>query len=217
MTRPVGGACFRHDVIYLPKPALDPYLPARIGPFARPLFERPGLGGLSASAVAALWREWDEIPERVMPQAADTVCRLVGLAFGAAAGDHDEAVRQGRLTQAKRFIDGCLADPELSPARAAAALRISERALYALFETSGTTFAAYVRRRRLEECRAALLAHPARPVMDVALAWGFGSMASFYRAFQAAFGLPPGELRLVAVKRANHRSNAENATRSSGE
>jgi AraC-like DNA-binding protein len=135
-----------------------------------------------------------------MSVAADTLCRLIGLAFGAAAGDHPEAVRSGQLAQARRFIDSRLTDPGLSPARTAAALRISERTLYALFELSGTTFAAHVRRRRLEECRAALLANRSRPVMDVALSWGFGSMPSFYRAFQAAYGLSPSELREATVE-----------------
>ena len=142
----------------------------------------------------------DDIPEGAVSPAADTLCRLIGLAFGAAAGDHAEAVRGGRLTQARRFIDSHLTDPGLSPARTAAALRISERSLYALFETSGTTFAAHVRRRRLEQCRAALLANPTRPVMDIALSWGFGSIPSFYRAFQAAYGLSPGEVRDATVK-----------------
>jgi transcriptional regulator GlxA family with amidase domain len=56
-----------------------------------------------------------------------------------------------------------------------------------------------VRRRRLEECRAALIADPTRAVIDVAFAWGFGSMPSFYRAFQGAFGLSPGEAREQAL------------------
>ena len=199
-TRPIEGARFRHDIVYLPKALLDPYLPRVIGPLARPLSERPGVGGVAASAVAAFWREWDEISDSAMLLAADTLCRLVGLAFGADAGDHAEAVRSGRLTQARRFVDRHLTDPQLSAARAAAALRISERTLHALFESTGTTFAAHVRQRRLEECRAAALACPSRPIMDIALAWGFGSMPSFYRAFQAAFGLTPGEMREAAAQ-----------------
>ena len=200
VTQPVSGAGFRHGVLLLPKPMLDPHLPAQTGAFSRPLPEGPGLGGLAASALESLWREWDDIPEASMSLAADTLCRLVGLAFGAAAGDHAVAIRRGRLARARRYIDSHLTDPELSLARAAAALRISERTLYASFEIEGTTFAAHVRRRRLEECRDALVACPSRPVMDVALSWGFGSMPTFYRAFQAAFGLSPGELREAAAK-----------------
>ena len=199
LVQPVTGARYRHKTLIVPKPLLDPHLPRRPGAIARLLADRPGLDGLAASALEALWREWDGIPESAMTRAADTICRLIGLAIGAADGDHAEVVRYGRLTQAKRYIDRRLADPGLSAARAAAAMQISERALYALFGASGTTFAAHVRRRRLEECRAALLANPSRPVMDIALSWGFGSMPSFYRAFQAAFGVSPGDLREAAV------------------
>jgi transcriptional regulator GlxA family with amidase domain len=56
-----------------------------------------------------------------------------------------------------------------------------------------------VQRRRLEECRAALIADATRAVIDIAFAWGFGSMPSFYRAFQGAFGLSPGEAREQAL------------------
>ena len=128
----------------------------------------------------------------------------------ASADDHGEAVSGGQLAQARRYVDGHLTDPGLSAARAAAALRISERTLYALFETSGTTFAAHVRQRRLEECRAALLANPSRPVMDIAFAWGFGSMPSFYRAFHAAFGVSPSDLREAATLESSKASSADN-------
>jgi AraC-like DNA-binding protein len=110
-------------------------------------------------------------------------------------GAQPDAVRAGRLTQAKRYIDRHLANPDLSPASVAAALGISVRTLHLLFEPSGSSFARYVLRRRLDECRAALLASPTRPVTDIAFAWGFNNLSSFYRAFQAAFATSPGDLR----------------------
>jgi AraC-like DNA-binding protein len=116
-----------------------------------------------------------------------------------AADAQPDAVRAGRLTDAKRYIDRHLADPDLSPAKVAAALGISVRALHLLFEPTGGSFARTVLRRRLEECRAALLANPTRPVTDIAFAWGFGSLSGFYRAFQAAFGLTPGDLRAASL------------------
>jgi AraC-like DNA-binding protein len=104
-------------------------------------------------------------------------------------------VRANRVTQAKRHIDRHLADPGLSPANVAAALGISVRTLHLAFETAGVSFGRHVVRRRLEECRAALLADHTSAVSDIAFAWGFGSLSSFYRAFQAAFGVSPGALR----------------------
>jgi AraC family transcriptional activator of tynA and feaB len=107
-------------------------------------------------------------------------------------------VRAGRLTEARRHIDCHLADPDLSPGSVAAALRISVRALHLLFEQACSRFARYVARRRLEECRAALLGNPARPAADIAFAWGFGSLSGFYRAFHAEFGMAPGDLQTAS-------------------
>ena len=112
-------------------------------------------------------------------------------------------MRKGKFVQAKRHIAHHLAESELSPATVAAALGISVRTQHDAFEPAGTTFSRYVQRRRLEECRTAVLANPDRPVIDIAYAWGFGSLSSFYSAFQATFGASPGDLR--ANTRDEHR------------
>lgn len=65
-----------------------------------------------------------------------------------------------------------------------------------LFERQGTSFAQAVRRRRLEHIRSLLL-DPAteRSVTDIALAWGFSDLSTFYRGFGALYGMTPGEMR----------------------
>jgi AraC-like DNA-binding protein len=112
-----------------------------------------------------------------------------------------DALRLARLEATKRYIEQHLAEPGLTPGNAAAALGISLRQLHLLFEPSGTSFAQYVTQRRLLQCRTALT-NPAgisRSVADIAFGWGFNSFATFYRAFQHEFGLPPAALRSVAV------------------
>lgn len=126
---------------------------------------------------------------------------MISVAGGAVADEHVEAIADARLGDVERYINANLASPSLTPARAAAALKLSERTLHSLFERQGVSFAAHVRRRRLEECRIALIARPSRPVIDVAFAWGFGSLPSFYRAFRAEFGMSPGDLRQAACAR----------------
>jgi AraC-like DNA-binding protein len=51
--------------------------------------------------------------------------------------------------------------------------------------------------RRLVQCRSALTSPNgiARSVADIAFGWGFNSLATFYRAFEREFGLPPTALR----------------------
>jgi AraC-like DNA-binding protein len=90
-----------------------------------------------------------------------------------------------------------LPEPDLTPASVAAAMRISVRQLHLLFEPTGTSFAEHVLDRRLEECRA-MLQGPSgrdRSVTEIAYAWGFNNLASFYRAFRRRFGVSPGNLR----------------------
>ena len=195
-SRPTGR--YNHELWLLPKALVDPHLPALGRPLLTRLSGRDGVDALAATYLETLTTNWDNIPEPAMGPVVDTLSRLIGIACGIAAGAQPDAVRIGRLVEAKRHIDRHLADPGLSPATTAAALGIAVRSLHLLFEPAGTSFARHVSRRRLEECRTALLAHPTRPVTDIAFAWGFNSLSGFYRAFQAAFGMSPGELRAAS-------------------
>lgn len=57
--------------------------------------------------------------------------------------------------------------------RVASALGVSERKLHLAFEPTGTSFAEFVRRRRLAECKAALASPVSadRSVADIAFGW----------------------------------------------
>jgi AraC-like DNA-binding protein len=193
--------CYNHELWLLPKALLEQHLPALGRPLVTRLSGLDGVNALAASYLGALTRNWDGISDAAMGPVADTLGRLIGIACGAAAAAQPDAVRAARLAEARRYIDRHLADPGLSPASAAAALRISIRTLHLLFEPTGTSFARHVVRRRLEECRTALLGSPARAVTDIAFAWGFNSLSGFYRAFQAAFGMSPCDLRAASQSR----------------
>jgi AraC-like DNA-binding protein len=128
------------------------------------------------------------------------LCGLVALACGVSEEGRwsgRQSLRAVRLEAAKRYVEQHLAEPGLTPVSTAAALGISVRHLHLLFEPTGTSFAQYVVRRRLLQCRAGL-ASPigaSRSVADIAFGWGFNSLATFYRAFGREFGLPPTVLR----------------------
>jgi AraC-like DNA-binding protein len=129
---------------------------------------------------------------------------LVALACG--ASDEGQwngraSLRAARLEAAKRHIGRHLAEPGLTPASTAAALGVSVRHLHLLFEPTGISFAQYVVRRRLLQCRAALASPTTtkRSVADIAFGWGFNSLATFYRAFEREFGMPPTALRPTAA------------------
>jgi AraC-like DNA-binding protein len=107
------------------------------------------------------------------------------------------------LIRAHAFIEEWLGDPELSPDMIAAAHHVSVRYLYRLFEEQGTGVAAWIRHRRLERCRQDLL-DPALghlPVSAIAARHGMRSAPHFSRAFRDAYGVPPGEYRLLGDPR----------------
>jgi AraC-like DNA-binding protein len=186
---------YAHQLWLIPKAVLEPHLPVLGRPLVKHLSRQDGVSALAESYLAALTHNWHGLCEAEMGPVADTLGRLIGIACGAAAEAQPDALRVGRLVEVRRYIDRHLADPDLSPAGVAAALRVSVRTLHASFEQTGTSFARHVARRRLEECRAALLCDKGRSVTDIAFAWGFSSLSGFYRAFHAAFGMTPSDLR----------------------
>ena len=64
----------------------------------------------------------------------------------------------------------------------------------------GENLGEYLRRRRLEVAAQRLAAQPGLPVLQVALAVGFGSSEAFARAFKSRFGRTPTEWRRLQVR-----------------
>jgi AraC-like DNA-binding protein len=198
--RSVKRGRWRHRAISVPRAAIDPWIP--------PDWRRGGLvcGGGLGKVIAAYARALtDEIASLTPPEGSAGLHHLCQLFALNAADTSDrramtrEALRAAKLAQVRRYIERHLGD-DLSVARVAAANALSERALHLLFEPSGTSFAAYVQSRRLEKCHTLLSdeAFAGRPISEIAFACGFNSLATFYRAFQRAFGAAPGDVRVAA-------------------
>jgi AraC-like DNA-binding protein len=161
---------------------------------------QPGLDGLVTQYARVLSDEIDRFSAAEADAALDNLCRLLALQSAAQtnlAGPAEPALHAARLVQIRRHIDQHLADPALTPASVAAAHRMSLRSLHLLFEPTGLSCARHILQRRLQECHAMLAgpAHAHRSVTDIAFAWGFNSLTTFYSAFQRQFGVAPGDLR----------------------
>ena len=101
-----------------------------------------------------------------------------------------------RLLGAVSAMESALEDP-LSAAELAGRVGVSTRELERLFKRwLKTTPSAYYRRLRLNKARA-LLRDTDASVTDIALASGFGSIASFSRAYKACYGHPPSAGRFA--------------------
>lgn len=196
-----GAASF--SVLIIPQAALSPLLAG--GRLARP-FRLPAASPLSSLLGAAMDAANMQVP-LLSDELGEAVLRnlsgLVALACGASEEGAErgrQSVRESQLAAVKRYVDLHLADPDLTPASAAAAVGISPRKLHRLFEPSGSSFARYVVRQRLLKCRDAVAGATGgrRSVIDIAYGWGFNSMATFYRAFASEFGSAPAVLRAAS-------------------
>jgi AraC family transcriptional activator of tynA and feaB len=153
-----------------------------------------GVGAVVAAVMSAMW-ELDAAPG---PAALDVEQALTA-AVSAAAADRDEAPtgrRAALRSEVLRRIEQWLPDSTLSVVSASRALGVSPRTLHAAVSAGGETFAALVRRRRLE-LAAALLAggHGSATITEIAASVGFDGPASFSRAFRREFGRTPSEVR----------------------
>jgi AraC-like DNA-binding protein len=189
-------ANYNHETLIFPRKLLERHLSPSTLPASLVLTGTGGVAGMVKAYLDAFAAQMDSLDDRETGLITENFCRLLAVACGAAAGEHQEAIRLARLEEAKRYIDRHLADPGLTPEKAAGALKMSVRQLHLMFEPSGTSFAQHVLKRRLEECRT-VLTSPAggRSVTDIALAFGFSSLWTFNRTFRRAFGVTPSEAR----------------------
>jgi len=170
------------------------------------------LGALLSAHVRSLYRA----AEALSPRDALTVTRGTAALVAGCLGPTIDALdlvrpqmQASRMAAIKRYIDMCLGDPDFGAAQIAEAFGVSRPTLYRLFEPLGGV-AAYILRRRLDRSLADLTSsRRRRRVADIAHRWGFRSEAAFSRAFRAAFGMTPRDVR---SSRQGLRSSAAGST-----
>lgn len=125
-----------------------------------------------------------------------------GRYIAAVAGDDPRAEYERRMHRVIEAIDRRLDQPQ-DLASLAAVANFSPYHFHRVFAAwMGETLGDYLRRRRVEQAAARLAAQPRLPVLQAALAVGFGSGEAFARAFKAHFGLAPSAWR--TRQRAQH-------------
>lgn len=190
-------------VVSLPREAVRLTDSERREMSARRLSGQAGLSGVVARFVVDATRHASEIPEthseRVLAQVSDLAISL--LATPANSG-YAEARQRVLIERVKGYIETRFRDPALTPDEIAAAVNISTRYLHRLFEAEHETVALYLRGRRLRCARNDLLdpRRSNRSVAAIAHDCGFGDVSGFNRAFRAAFGITPRELRRGIVR-----------------
>jgi AraC-like DNA-binding protein len=157
---------------------------------------RGGLMRLVGDHIASLINHLDDLQPDHLPDVAAATEQLLAVALAPTrdALVQAEAPLNALLGQrAHRFIERNLFSEELTPDRIAAAIGVSRRKLYQLFEDQGGV-AHYVMGLRLDRARDVLSRqYRLGLVKDVALSHGFKSEAHFGRSFKARFNHSPGE------------------------
>jgi AraC family transcriptional regulator len=103
------------------------------------------------------------------------------------------------MHRVQRFIDDNLYRP-LDLAELAGVANFSAFHFHRVFAAwMGETLGEYLRRRRLEVAATRLLTQPSTPVLEIALAVGFGSGEAFARAFRQRFSHSPSQWRRQRV------------------
>lgn len=161
-----------------------------------------GAGGVVAAVMSSMW-DLDDAPgaSEVEIALASAVSAVAEEQAGA-SGDRRAELRR----EIERQVDACLSDPSFDVRTVCRRLGISPRTLHTVVSADGQTFAAMVRRRRLD--RAAMLladTGPGMTITEIAASVGYDGPSSFSRAFRREFGRTPTDVR---------RSRARNAQRS---
>ncbi|MET1154375.1 helix-turn-helix domain-containing protein [Arthrobacter sp.] len=150
------------------------------------------LAGSHAQALVGIIRNALTAPPADVQPVEDAALDLFDRIVGAKSGSTG-----AYLLAAKEFVRRHLREPDLSAARIARAVGISERHLGRIFAAEETTIARFVMESRLQRARDMLTAESNNsiPVSTVAESLGFVSAAHFSRSFKQAFGHTPREAR----------------------
>jgi AraC-like DNA-binding protein len=188
---------FRQLSFFVPAHVLDANVTSGV-PTATRIDTTSGVGAAVRHALTAL---------STQPLAPEAAARLALHAGGMLAVALDRPVAPTRsertYSAALADIEEHLADDDLAPAATARRLGVSVRWLHGLFAGHEHSYAATVRRLRLGRARRDL-EDPARRhlrVIDIAADAGFGSVASFHRAFRQEFGVTPARTRSLPAVR----------------
>ncbi|MFF5010463.1 helix-turn-helix domain-containing protein [Streptomyces phaeochromogenes] len=158
-----------------------------------------GVGAAAMALVTSLvsrpattnWRQEQRIGDAVAAMLTATLEELCPQAPA------EPRPRPDLVARIHQYVEAQLGDPELDPARIAAAHRISVRYLHRLLTADGTTVVELIRTRRLECCRRDLADPALRELSISAIAgrWGVPDASRFSHLFRAAYGTSPRAFR----------------------
>lgn len=160
------------------------------------------LSGTTAACIltgllAGVPERWGTLPAPLRLELADVALSLLRDCIREARGERP-ALRSSEETvheQVVEWIETHLRDPDLTPARIAAANHISVSYLHRVFRRTGATVGEHVLARRVEGVRRELLTARDESLAAVGRRWGFRDPSRLSKVVRQRFGQSPRELR----------------------
>ncbi|UQR67961.1 helix-turn-helix domain-containing protein [Bradyrhizobium sp. C-145] len=175
-TAPLGAGGFHLRILKIPVSSI-PAQDKRLRELAPRTFDDPTLAPLLGACFADLGEAAAD------GGAADATSLVQALA-------HLALIERGILRPGSRRGQAALRTARHSQAR-----RLIARHLHMLFETAEKSFSQTVTDERLKQSRRLMREAPERLIADIATSCGFESLATYYRVFNAAYGMAPGDFR----------------------
>ena len=191
-----------HLIVMLPKERLVERGVALAPLMARRLGGSGGIARLALETMRSAYRELPGMSEAAARGVGDAITQLVHLSMLDLAGIGTAVTRREALRERiKQHVAEHLGDAGLTVESVAWALNCSRRHLYNAFAEEPDGVAGYILRRRLEACCQCFddRAQSHRSITEIALGFGFSSMAHFSRVFRSRVGVAPSDYRRAAV------------------
>ncbi|MEU9481890.1 helix-turn-helix domain-containing protein [Streptomyces sp. NPDC048191] len=193
--------------VEIPRAAVELPADRAYGVVGQRISGRDGMGALLAGLLVRLVSDTSSYraadAERLGRVVTDLVTSVFAHVLDAEPHLPPETHAHTMVLRVKSFIRRHLGDPDLTPAKVAAAHHISRSYLYRLFQDEDLTVASYIRDQRLTmACQD--LSDPGQremPIHAIAARWGYRRPGDFTRAFRTAQGVTPSELRDQARRR----------------
>lgn len=184
----------------VPKKRLEDALPGIEYFCGRLMRSTPGISKLFIEYILALETNFGELSSREAGEAIDASTEMMVAALLSKAELPLDHASQRQLNHVMDSIILQIDNPRLTTRQIAHNVGISERQLFRLFTSVGTTPAAWVRKKRLESCRRDLLSCTSAhlSIFEVAAKWGFIDSSVFSRSFRHEFGVSPRQVRSTA-------------------
>jgi AraC-like DNA-binding protein len=172
---------------------------------AMPIAENEPCSDLLREYIVRLSNPEFDVSELAAEVLSENLCSLLAIVAANQAGFSaaPPTERQLRLEALLAYMRRHSNDSELTPALAAAHLKISVRSVHKLMQETGRSFCAWLLDERIDQCMRAIR-NPAlhhRRISDIAWSCGFSDVSYFNGVFKLRVGMTPSEMRSAELAR----------------